>query len=215
MVKKVATFLLLCILVASLSSCTDHGIYCDSLQEYRTRISKHDRGYSSSELDLPKYFLPSSTFLFDFEYLDGMFHLYENDLFFKYPADLPSVSILVLRYDEDIYDAAKAYMLESIPSFDGMIYEYGDYKFYRNKNFLDSFVNIPKPVFPGWFTMACYNDSERILCFIGSHNDADIDDKYFEDTLGNWKEYIDYAYGRFYNFETHEVQEVENPKNNK
>ena len=212
--KKVAVLALICVLVISLTGCNDRYYYSDSLEHYVEIVMRSNIGNSSAGIDDPDVFLPSQRFLVDFEYTSGIYRWYESDAF-NYDSTYPLVALLVLKYSDDVYFDAKENMLANIPNAEGdTIYEYGDYKFYRNKNYLDYFAGHPpqhQPTFPYAFTMACYNDTQNILCFISLGGGAVFYGRY-EDPLSEWKDFIDSFYGRFYNFETHEVQEVVNPE---
>lgn len=181
------------------------GCYQDfeksSLEDYVEHIKIEQIGYSVYELDHPQYFLPSQTFLDDYDYLEGGFHLYEEDTF-KPEKNFPSRSLLFLRYDEDTYIKAKNCMLENIPMVGDITYTYNAYSFYRNANFYNNFTAIAPPEFPHWFTMACYNDEKCILMFIGfCANNPGIEEKYYEDTEGNWRLFINTFYGEYYDFD--------------
>ena len=200
--KKYGCIIFILICSISLSGCFALGeqiFYYDSLPDYIERMSINSPGYSSVSIDHPDYFLPSRTFFKDFEYIEGEFYFYEESPF-NLKSYFPARSLLVLKYDESIYPEAKEYMLENIPMAGDCFYTYGNYVFYRNKNFLDSFESIPAPDFLDWFTMACYNDEKQILCFIGfSYGPFEYRD-YFEDIQGNWSSFIDEFYGEYYDF---------------
>lgn len=53
-----------------LSSCC-YATEKNSLDEYKNKIVSNEFGFSDIELDKPMYFLPSNTFLDDYEYLEG------------------------------------------------------------------------------------------------------------------------------------------------
>ena len=53
--------------------------------------------------------------------------------------------------------------------------------------------------------MACYNDENHTLIFIGLSSGtlagpSCLEDKYLEDIEGNWKDFIDQYYGAYYDF---------------
>ena len=199
--KKVVTFVLVLSMILTLTSCDifNYTLRKDSLEGYIAELEKYGSGSSSLELDHPKNLLPSQTFITDYQYVYGAFNLYEEGVRIKYT--LPATSILVLRYEYQVYSNAKAYMLENIPAYNDIQYIYGDYIFYENANFVEGH-DIGKDVylFPKWFTMACYNDTKQELVFIGFCDDVGIDQKYYDDPQGNWVSFIDTYYGEYYDF---------------
>ena len=197
MKKVVSLFLTLAIMLA-LTSCSlfeESAYHFDSLDEYiKKRV-----GYSSYELDEPAHFLPSQeskAFLRDYDYVYGEFHSYEEGVF-VYPHAKPSMSLLALRYEADIYEEAKSFMLKNIPAYNDFRYIYGDYIFYENANFTEK---KDSRYFPRWFTMACYNDTKQELVFIGFYDSVGMDQKYYDDPQGNWVSFIDTYYGEYYDF---------------
>ena len=185
---------LICIFMAT--GCSQ-AVYQDSLRDYIKFIDKQGVGYSGYELDSPRHFLPTETFLLDYDYLEGEFYLYEESVF-KIKKDVPATSLLILQYDKAIYDEAKQCMINNIPAYNDYTYEYGDYIFYENANF----INIKQErLIPKWFTMACYNDEKQILCFIGFFDYPGIEEKYYDNLSENWIEFIDTYYGDIYDFD--------------
>lgn len=104
--------------------------------------------------------------------------------------------MLALKYDEVIYEDAKQTMLEKIKPYGDKFYQYNDYTFY---------VNSWLSFFHEHFTMACYNDENHTLIFIGLYSGtlagpSCLEEKYLEDIEGNWKDFIDQYYGAYYDF---------------
>ncbi|MBQ7761526.1 MAG: hypothetical protein IJ400_05675 [Clostridia bacterium] len=190
-------FILMLILVFCLTSCYVDYNY-SSLDEYIEKIEdpRSNSGFSVYEIDDPEYFLPTQSFLRDFEYLEGKYSFYEED-----PAKLngaPTISLIFLKYDEETYALAKECMLEEIPIENEEIYTYGNYKFYRNINFLEIHHYAKVPTF---FTMASYNDENHSLCFIGFYEENQgVDDKYINNTKENWTSFIDTYFGEYHDF---------------
>ena len=77
--------LVVVLLVISFALCACSCEYCDeyrdSLDEYKEWIEKYGKGFSEVELDDANYFLPSVTFLSDFEYEDGGYYYYAQDIY--------------------------------------------------------------------------------------------------------------------------------------
>ena len=195
--------LLITMFCLSLTSCYQ-DLEETSLNDYIYHINENNCGYSSSGIDNPDYFLPSDTFISDFDYIEGGFHWKEYDplrtLFTS--KGTPEISLLYLKYSEVIYCTAKSFMLESIKSYNNLFYEYDSYIFYENSNFYE-LKEVYK--FPESFTMACYNDKNYTLLFIGLSSStlagpSCLEKKYLNNIRENWKSFIDQYYGEYYNF---------------
>lgn len=134
-------------------------------------INQNKFGYSSVETDHPDYFLPSLTFIQDFNYVDGKFYWRDEDpLRGLFTTNVnPEISFLYLQYDESTYYNAKEFMLNKITPYDNKCYEYNDYVFYDNLNFIN-LGSTQKSNFSECFTMACYNDVNYTLIFIGFYS---------------------------------------------
>ncbi|MBR1955504.1 MAG: hypothetical protein IKC58_00160 [Clostridia bacterium] len=167
----------------------------NSLEEYIEQIKANKVGYSSIELDMPSNFLPNISFFDEYNYIDGGYYWYVHFAFYN-PA--PEIAILHLKYDESTYYEAKQYMLDSMELFEDKFYTYNDYTFYKNKKF-DEHIN--GATFPKEFTMACYNDANHTLVFLGFFaGNYNLEEKYLDDIEGNWMDFIDQYYGEYYDF---------------
>ena len=198
MKKSIVLLLTISILAISLTSCTRWDQHETSLTDYVELISWNEFGYSNYELDMPEYFLPSATFITDYDYIDGGFHMYEETVrFLRLRHDAPCTSLLWLKYDATLYYEAKKEMLTNITPYDDIEYIYGDYLFYKNTNFKDDHAALGESE---WFTMAGYNDQSQILIFIGFFDCIGIDQMYYDDLQGNWVSFIDTYYGEYYDF---------------
>ena len=184
------------------------GCYQDleesSLDEYILHINQNKNGYSSVEIDHPDYFIPSLTFIQDYNYIDGKYYWSEDDaLRGLFTTNVnPGISFLCLQYEETTYFDAKEFMLKEIKPYDNKFYEYNNYVFYENSNFIE----LRYRDFPECFTMACYNDVNYTLIFIGFNSStlagpSCIEDKYFENIEENWMDFIDQYFGDCYDFQ--------------
>ncbi len=175
----------------------------DSLDEYILNINQNKIGYSNVEIDHPDYFLPSATFIQDYDYVDGKYYWREDDPLrglFTTNVD-PEISFLCLQYDKTTYYNAKEFMLKEIEPYNNKFYEYKNYVFYENSNF----INLHYRNFPEWFTMACYNDEKYTLIYIGFNSStlaglSCLDKKYLENFEGNWISFLEQYYGESYDF---------------
>ena len=192
-IKRIFCAVVVALMLVNLASCQS-VVQCNSLEDYANKISRSNIGYSDVEIDRPDHFLPSQTFIADYPYINGAYHFYEK---WEYAFDGSGFakSLLILTYASDIYDEAKAFMLESIPAYNNTTYNYDRYVFYENANFVKIHGDRR---FPGWFTMACYNDTKQELVFIGLY--GAVDQKYKDDPQGNWVSFIDTYYGEYYDF---------------
>lgn len=201
--KKIISVILLIIISLGLTGCYN-DLQKNSLEEYIAVVNQHESGFSSKSIDNPKYFLPSISFLEDYEYVEGTYFWREDDPLreiFDKKNLFPNIVLLSLKYDESTYEDAKQTMLEEIKPYNDTFYYYNEYNFYLNSNNFD-IVNYGKTRFPADFTMACYNDENHTLIFMGFCMSLSnyLDEKYLEDIEGNWEAFVDQYYGEYYDF---------------
>ena len=195
-IKKIICIVLCTVVLSQLVGCYQ-DLEKHSLHDYIEQINKNGVGFSSVEIDRPDHFLPSLTFIEDYQYIDGSFHWREDDPFrgvFTSKVH-PEVSMLCLRYDVETYYQAKEYMLEAITPYGDEFYIYNDYVFYENSNFIE----LRGRQFPEFFTMACYNDEKNTLVFIGMYSGtlagpSCLDDRFLSDIKENWADFIETYY---------------------
>lgn len=198
MKKIISFFIIILILFCFGLTCCLVDLEKKSLIDYIAFINKNKIGESIYEIDHPDYFLPSLTFLQDYNYIEGDYFWREDD-----PLKLtgrPSISFLSLKYEEDVYFNAKQCMLENIKPYNDKFYTYDSYVFYENSNFISLKAERN---FPQYFTMACYSDESYTLIFMGAYiTTAHYNSKleYWENIENNWKSFIDEYYGECYNF---------------
>ena len=200
--KKIIEFVLISMFIGLLSGCYQ-DFEKTSLDEYILQINQNKIGYSNVEIDRPDYFLPSTTFIQDFDYVEGKYYWREDDpLRGLFTSNVnPEISFLCLQYDESTYYNAKEFMLNAIIPYDNKFYECNNYVFYENSNF----INLHYRDFPEWFTMACYNDEKYTLVFIGLNSGtlagpSCIEKKYIDDIDNNWTDFLNQYFGVCYNF---------------
>jgi len=199
--KKIISVILVMVMSFCLIGC-NRSVVKDSLEEYITFINKNEFGFTSLGIDHSKYFLPSRSFLEDYEYLEGTYFLRDEESWkewFGFEENIPEIAILTLKYDASTYKEAKQVMLEEIQPYNDKFYYYNEYNFYLNSNHFD-IVNDGKTRFPSAFTMACYNDENCTLIFMGFYASA-LDKKYLEDIEGNWEAFVDQYFGKYYDFD--------------
>ena len=200
--KKLACLLLILSCLFGLTSCSwlnslfESTIEYSSLEDYIIKVKRYHGGNSDLELDHPEFFLPSASFFDDYRFIDGGYYTREASL--GTIDDPPEVSILYLRYEEKIYLAAKEYTLEKIEPYGDKFYPYNNYVFYENSNFI---ALKQRRDFPEYFTMACYNDTNYTLLFIGFYVLYFSDEnEHFYDIENNWESFVDEYFGEYYDF---------------
>ena len=198
MKKLLSTFLII-IFLFSLTGCYQ-DFYRDSLDDYIGEVCAHAVGFSDVEIDNPQYFLPSLSFFDDFAYVEGDYVYYEADPLREifHLGRKPEIALLTLTYEEQIYSAAKQYMLDEIPSYDNVLYAYQSFSFYENANFVRM---KEERRFPEHFTMAGYSDEKHMLVFLGFYQSypgrAEV---YRTDIKENWVGFMDEYFGPYYDF---------------
>ena len=170
----------------------------DNLDEYIYRAEKGG-GYSNMGLDDPNRFLPTTTFFGDYDYIEGKYAWRQDDLLRElFQKDVhPEITFLYLRYEEEVYINAKQCMLENMEPYNELYYEYNDYIFYENSNFIEQ---EGVRTFPEYFTMACYNDEECALIFIGFDAYTKSNKKYVNYLKNDFPMFIDTYYGVYHDF---------------
>ena len=194
--KKIISFILIICMSLGLTSCYQ-DLERNSLEEYIAYINKNNFGFSNVGIDKPAEFLPSISFLDEYEYLEGTY-FWREDGSWAPKNILPDIALLTLKYDESIYEEAKQVMLEEIKPYGDKFYQYNAYNFYINSNH-HTIANDKEIRFPKYFTMACYNDENCTLIFVGFYAQT-VDEKYLEDIEGNWKDFVDQYFGAYYDF---------------
>lgn len=200
--KRVILLILIVLSCFGLTGCC-YVLGYDSLEEYKSTINSGGLGNSVYEIDHPNYFLPSLTFLDDYEYLQGNYFFYEKDVLClcEEHKNTPDRALITLKYDENVFLDAMECLNNSIPPYENIIFTYNDYVFYFNKKFMDRFVDVSCLQIPNWFTMVCYNQKKYTICFIGFHHPLrNIDKKYVDDLENNWGSFIEQYYGEWYSF---------------
>ena len=203
MKKIICVFLVLFVCLGLTSCYTD--LEENSLEEYIDFINRNKCGYGSTSIDNPQFLLPSISFFQEYNYIDGSFYWREDDpLRGTFTTDVrPEIALLYLKYEEDIYYEAKQEMLEKIKPYNDKFYLYNNYVFYENSNYIDVFGANS---FPKSFTMACYNDENQTLIFIGLDSGtvagpSCLEEKYLEDIESNWEDFIRQYFGQHYDFD--------------
>ncbi len=196
--KKVLVIFLIIVCSICMAGCYQ-DFSSDSLDDYIAFVKRNGFGNSTLELDHPDYFLPSDTFLEDYDYIEGRYAWRDYDslreLFQKRVS--PDITFLYLRYEEEVYINAKQCMLDNIEPYNELYYEYNDYIFYENSNFIEQ---KRKRRFPEYFTMACYNDKSYELVFIGFYASVRTEKGYMININNDFGAFINAYYGEYHDF---------------
>ena len=100
-----------------------------------------------------------------------------------------------------MYQQAKDFTLEKIPVARGHIFEYGNYIFYENANYLE----LHSTGMLDLFTMVCYNDENCTLIFLGYEDGyPKLTEQQKENYKKDWKSFIDTYFGKYYDFSAQE-----------
>lgn len=154
MKKTVIFFIAIAVLVLFMfTSCTP--VYLEGIEEF-------DEGTSS--FGLTAHLLPDKDFLSKFEYTDSMYHYYDNTINHINKQPLVERIIMVLEYEDDVYEQAKMYCMDNMVLSENRVYEYNGYSFSET---LDIVNHDAESDFPQIFTMFSYNDEKHRLIFMG------------------------------------------------
>lgn len=184
--KKIISSLFLIFVLFSLSSC---GVI------ERTGIANYDK--NNSEFGISSNLLPADNYLQEFEYIEGDYQYIDKGLLKR------ETEIMYLVYQKDIYNVAKAFILDNSILSQTNNYSYNDYMFYENigrKENINS--NIINDEFPYRFNMIAFNDDKNTIVFMGlrisSENINETDEQLltFEDMRAFLEEYFS-----FYDFD--------------
>ena len=210
MLKMQKYIILTSIFALLLGSCQNKRIYKDSFDDYADKIEKYGFGYSGTELDLAETFLPSQTFISDYSYLEGTYHYNDPGIFPKNKE--AETAILTLTYDNENYVLAKDYAQKHLDLTSKNNLEYNNYycfenmaqpKYYGDGEYSHLDEEGNNKFFPSWFTMFCFNDTKKILIFLGiciyySSSDEEEEDK--EKILSDWGYLLNTYFGQYYDF---------------
>ena len=112
--KKI--FCLICIMAFLLCSCSQVSL--DGYDNFKT---------DDSDYELNKYLLPSSDFTEHFQYIDIDYHFREK---YSSLASFYEATLVVVAYDEVIYNQAKHHCLDNMQLSKTNFIEYGNYTFF-------------------------------------------------------------------------------------
>ena len=162
-------------------------------------LKNYNDGNNSIGMD---EYLPSKTFLEDYTYLYGDYHMYEPSAFFNHNADK---SFMYLCYEEDVYMAAKEFLFENMILSKENSFSYNGYTFMQEYND-DTEID---PFSPGinWngvcikFHMAGYHDERNMLFFFGVSDQLDTEEEIALATNFQIDKFLDYYFDDWFDFD--------------
>ena len=179
--------------ISPISKKTYANIYkTDGIQNF----NKYD-GPSEINVDI----LPSDDFIEKFEYIDAQYFYREcYDGWWDALAD--EKSVVVFRYDENNYNAAKEFCLNEMNLSDTYTLEYNGYVFKENiataiRYSVYSVDDVHS--FPRRFNMFAYNDELNTLVFFGCFFSGYSDDDAML-IISQWGEFLDANFSDLYSF---------------
>ena len=201
--KKISLVITLFLLLSSLCSCTNKNVDDEIIYD---RIIKVDgiNNFKNNEgnYELNVYLLPTDDFVNRFDYTDIDYHYREH-----YESNIDFVgyekSIVVIKYEENVYEQAKEFCLQEMTLSENYILEHNGYVFKENvelaieqDRYREDFVYS----FPKRFNMFAYSDSLNCIIFLGFYcPDYTNEDAML--TIKKWDQFLYRYYSDVYCFE--------------
>ncbi len=200
--RKISLIISVFLLLSFLCSCTNKG---KEVEKTYNHIVEFDgiTNFKSNEgnYELNAYLLPANEFINQYDYENIDYYYREH-----YEAYWDFVgyekSIIIIQYNEDIYEQAKEFCLREMTLSENYTLEHKGYVFRENvklateqDRYRDDFVYS----FPKRFNMFAYNDDLKCLIFMGFYcPDYTNDDAML--TIKNWGQFLDRYYSDVYCF---------------
>ncbi len=191
--KKIKTGIVFLLISFLFSSCSQTICY-DGFEIYRPE--------AHSEVELNVHLLPTNDFDSRFEYVDIDYHFRAH---YKTPLSLIGTekTIVIIEYEQSVYEKAKEFCLEEMKLSDSNIIEYNGYIFIENIKLAvaqDRYKN-GSSTYPEDFNMFAYNEELNVLVFMGYYN-AKYSAKDAEYVSANWGEFLEENFSDLYDFNT-------------
>ena len=159
---------------------------------------------ATSSMGLTAYLLPNDSFLTQFDYIDGNYHYFDNDI---HTAEALEKCMLWLKYDESQYNMAKEHCITQMALSEKNIKTCGDYVFIENLALTQNSETADSDMdshFPYFFVMFGYNDTLNELFFIGyrcgKYVYNDIDAPMAELANTDFGVFLKNVYSEYYDF---------------
>ncbi len=195
MTKKGKTFIciMLLIFLCLLLGACKYEVYKEGIENF----NKND-----SNMSINQGILPSDDFVDLYEYTNAEYYYSDVNEHLFYIANLEQ-SIVIMNYDEEVYEEAKAYCLDNMDLSEVNKFEYDDYMFVENVGLAKGMENFKDGVntrFPYQFNMFAYNDDESCLLFMGFYSSTDRHDENINLAETDWGAFLDMYFSQYYDF---------------
>ena len=181
-IKK--SFFVIFLFALCLTSCSNNLNSQEKAYSHIVRVDgienfKSPEGY----YELNAYILPSIDFIDMFEYVKADYHFREH---YETKWDFVGYekSIVIIEYDDIIYEKAKEFCLENMVLNETYTLVYNGFIFLENIK-LSIEQNRENSTFPMDFNMFAYNDELKTLVFIGYYNPGYADEDVMP-IIKNW-----------------------------
>ena len=201
--KKISLVITLFLLLSSLCSCTNKNVDDEIIYDRIIKVDGiNDFKNNEGNYELNVYLLPTDDFVNRFDYTDIDYHYREH-----YESNIDFVgyekSIVVIKYEENVYEQAKEFCLQEMTLSENYILEHNGYVFKENvelaieqDRYREDFVYS----FPKRFNMFAYSDSLNCIIFLGFYcPDYTNEDAML--TIKNWDQFLYRYYSDVYCFE--------------
>lgn len=193
--NKIKSFLCMTIIIAMcllLSACK-YEVYIEGVENFSV---------SDSNISLNLCILPSDDFIDKFEYTKGEYYYNDVNEHWLYVANCEQ-SIVILNYEEDIYEQAKTYCLENMVLSEINQFDYKGYTFTENIGLAEAWGDIEDGLntkYPYRFNMFAYDDEQQCLVFMGFYSSPDRKDENVTLAETDWEAFIDIYFSQYYDF---------------
>jgi hypothetical protein len=170
LVKKVLSIVLGVLLTFSFVSCSSLD-WRDAIVVTTKGLSNYQKYQNDSGVNVYQiniHLIPENM-LSEYSYLNGDYYYHIDPRL--HIQESPAVSILYLKYSDEVYSEAKEYMLENTDYTEEIHYTYNGYEFYENLTMPKAFGHLDQygnnKYSYNWFNMISYNDQNNTLVFLG------------------------------------------------
>lgn len=190
--KYFLTVVSLLLVIVILSACK-YNVYIEGIENFSV---------NDSNMSLNVCILPSDDFIDKFEYSEGEYFYSDVNEHLLYVAGCEQ-SIVVLNYEEDVYEQAKEYCFENMVLSEINQFDYKGYTFTENVGLAEAGDDLEDGVntkYPNRFNMFAYNDAENRLVFMGFYNSPDNHDDNVYLAQSDWGAFLDTYFSKYYDF---------------
>ena len=156
-------------------------------------------GEADSSVSLTKYLIPNEEFLDEYEYVYGDYYYLEEKPFVEENLE---IAIMILEYEQDVYEKAKQYCISKLYLSDENVREYAGFTFAENLDLPKAYnylENGKNKEFPCFFNMFGYNDEKCTIVSIGFHCGDDWAEE-AQNADADFSKFIETFYSEYYNF---------------